>query len=273
MARTQFKSGWRIARVLPEWGSLINLGFFKALPLTFVKFSLGRIKIFNRIFYGLVVGSLFLLYGGLATKGFIKEGKLKVGRNQLAVSLWFILPVLLAWLASAFAPNYQPFRLLLVLPAFYILLVFGIFRIKAVMVRTIVAVVILLTNLVSLGVYYFNPYFQREDWRGVVNYVESQANNSLALLPSPTSNWPWRYYAADQDKLATVAPGVSPVAQKNFNAALERRLSGDSVYYIRYLVPLFDPGEKINSWLNSQGFVKIKEVSFNQIPVWEYERQ
>jgi len=35
---------------------------------------------------------------------------------------------------------------------------------------------------------------------------------------------------------------------------------------------MFDPQKKTVLWLNRNGFVKIKEVSFNQIPVWEYKK-
>jgi len=39
------------------------------------------------------------------------------------------------------------------------------------------------------------------------------------------------------------------------------------------LVPLFDPKEKILQSLSDRGYNKTKEISFNQIPLWEFEKK
>ncbi|MBM3205551.1 hypothetical protein FJZ41_01720, partial [Candidatus Shapirobacteria bacterium] len=44
----QLQTGSQATFALPQWGRLVNLSFLKALPLTFIKFSLGRITIFNK---------------------------------------------------------------------------------------------------------------------------------------------------------------------------------------------------------------------------------
>ena len=45
------------------------------------------------------------------------------------------------------------------------------------------------------------------------------------------------------------------------------------VFYIRYLVPLFDPNEKILAELKAKGYTKVNEISFNQIPLWEFKKR
>ncbi|MBU3957125.1 hypothetical protein KKI19_02530, partial [Patescibacteria group bacterium] len=166
---------------------------------------------------------------------------------------------------------YQPFRLLLVLPAFYLLLTWGISQIRTTTIRIIVVVFILLVNLISAGVYYTNPYFYREDWRGLVQFIESQPKEEkVAILPSYNSYWPYEYYSTKKVPLVGLSDGFRMVEERD----LEKRLqhySESTIYYIRYLVPMFDPQEQTVLWLNQNGFVKIKEVSFNQIPVWIYE--
>lgn len=253
----QVNAGITATHILPEWGELVNLSFFKALPLTFVKFSLGRISFANKIFYGLLSLSIFTLYAPLIIRGFKKE------KTNILI-LWMAVPLLLSWVASLFVPNFQPFRLLLIIPAFYLVLAFGIssFNNKTVQIALFSFVVV--TNLLSASFYYFNPFFQREDWKGVADYVIRK--NALAVLPSETSFWPLRYYdSQNKIEIAFGSRGIEKVGSKPLNIA-----SSEKVFYIRYLVPLFDPHEKILSELESSNYSKIKETSFNQIEVWEY---
>jgi len=276
---TQLRVGRQALHSLPAWGQLVNLGFFKALPLTLVKFSLGRMTIFNKKLYALVAGGVLLFEAeiigrGLKEKFWGRQGRpATVSHGQLAaLILWFIVPLLFAWLLSLFVPNYQPFRLLLALPAFYLLLAYCLLSFSMTTAAVIV-VIILGINLFSVSVYNVNPYFHREDWRGVSRYIDSRGTKkAIALLPSNTSAWPYRYYSQQKVALITPAQGVRRVADEIPKSLKEKLADRDYVFYIRYLVPLFDPQEKISSWLAEEGFVKIKEISFNQIPIWEYER-
>lgn len=270
LLRVQFLTGSQATTSLPEWGRLVNVNFLKALPLTFVKFSIGRITIFNKKLYALIAGILFIIYGGVITRGLLNK-KLTINNLQLTIILWLVVPIGCAWLVSFFIPNYQPFRLLLVLPAFYLLLALGVSRINITMYRCIVIIFILLVNLTAASVYYTNPYFHREDWRGLVQFTESQPKEEkVVILPSQTSYWPYQYYSTGKISLVGLSEGFQTIKEKD----LDKRLShypGATIYYIRYLVPMFDSQEKTTAWLNQNGFVKIKEVGFNQIPLWIYE--
>jgi uncharacterized membrane protein len=279
----QFQSGFQATQALPEWGSLVNLGFLKVLTITFDKFSIGRITIFNKKLYAFLAGILFLIYGGIIGRVISDQWSVIRKRKKLntdcwclvTILSWLFIPISLAWLISFFIPNYQPFRLLLVLPAFYLLLAFGCLQIRSAgsmfqYIRPLLIGLVLAVNLVSLGIYYFNPYFHREDWRGAVQFIEGQ-ENAVAILPSVTSDWPWRYYSSGKTKLVSVSSEIKPINQEDFNSLAIEQLSNRSIYFIRYLVPLFDPQERIDFWLKEQAFVKIGEISFNQIPVWEYK--
>jgi len=268
----QFKTGSQATTLLPQWGRLVNLSFLKALPLTFIKFSLGRITIFNKKIYAAVAAVLFLSYGFIFLNGFFKNKKFRFNNLSLIILFWLLGPVLLAWLISLFIPNYQPFRLLLVLPAFYLLLVYGISKFSVRKIQMILAIGIVVVNLVSVGVYYFNPYFHREDWRGAVHYIEEQGNEkSLALLPSETSHWPYDYYSQKKIPLLALARGFSLVKEKNLDNLFSTREKPEKIYYLYYLADLFDPQDLTPDWLEKQKFVKIREVSFNQIRIQEWE--
>ena len=269
----QLKIGQSAVFLLPQWGNLVSVAFWKALPVTFIKFILGRITIFNKELYLVVAGAIFILYGRIIIRGVLSSRK-SIIHNLLFILLltWLFAPLFSAWLISAIIPNYQPFRLLLVLPAFYLLLAEGICRSKSLMNRFIELALVLSISLVSLGVYYFNPYFHREDWRGVVKYLEIQTTPSAVVLPSETSAWPWQYYSSGKISLLTVASEIRPIDQQDIENLDQKLLFQNQIYYIRYLVPLFDPEGKIELLLKKREFDKIKEISFNQISVWEYEK-
>lgn len=262
MLLKQIQVGQETVFLLPEWGKLVNADFVKALPLTFLKFIIGRITIFDKNIYAIVSWTLLIVYGLIVAQGFFKNKKLQI-------TLWLVVPIVSTWFISLFTPNYQPFRLLLVLPAFYLLLAFGISSFSVSMIRIILTTIILGINLMALSIYYFNPYFHREDWRGVVRFIESQSKLGIALLPSSTSDWPWRYYSSGKVTLFGVSPSARRVEEEDFKK-ISIYNSQFTIYYLPYLQPVFDPQEKISAWLQKAGYVKIREVSFNQIPVWEY---
>ncbi len=267
----QLKVGLQATRFLPQWGRLVNLNFLKALPLTFIKFSIGRITIFNKTIYAAVMAFLFLIYGLVFLNGFLKKKRFKVNHLSLIILLWLLGPLFLAWLISLFIPNYQPFRLLLVLPAFYLLLAYGISKFPARKVQVALVIFILMVNLFSLGVYYFNPYFHREDWRGAVHYIEENGDEkSVALLPSQNSHWPYDYYSQKKVPLVEAAKGFSIVKEPTLANLFVSKEEPERIYYLYYLADLFDPQNLIPNWLESQKFVKIGEVSFNQILIQEW---
>jgi uncharacterized membrane protein len=273
MLMKQLQIGIAATAAFPEWGKLINLSFFKALPLTFIKFSIGRITIFNKTLYFLVALGLMGVYGLVSFWATLKIIKAKdYEKKGFVILVWLVLPVVIAWAVSLFIPNYQPFRLLLVLPAFYLLLVFGISTFNNKTVRSILASFVVLVNLCSVSVYYRNSYFHREDWRGVSKYVTDE--NSAVLLPSQTSDWPLKFYDT-KNKLRLIygSEGINKVSDESVRGLFINQLTNyDKIFYIRYLVPLFDPQEKILSELENSNYSKIKETSFNQIEVWEYEK-
>jgi len=270
----QLKTGIGANAILPGWGELVNLSFFKALPLTFIKFSIGRITIFNKKIYALVAIILFGLYSFLMVNGFLKKKREVINRHNsiFLVLFWLLVPIFLAWILSFLIPNYQPFRLLLVLPAFCILLAVGVSNITKPILRNLALGLVILVNLISLGVYYKNPYFHREDWRGLVNYIEEEAKEKeYALLPPYTSHWPYEYYSQEKVSLVSIAEGIRKVNEKDFEKISLEDING--FYYIYYLTDLFDPQGLIVNWLDESNFVKIKEVSFNQLKleIWQKE--
>jgi len=264
MLITQIKVGAAATQLLPGWGKLVNVSFLKAIPLTLVKFSIGRMTIFNKTIYWLVIAVILGLLGVLGYHFFnTKEG---VRNYKSIMILWFVVPLVVSWVVSLFIPNFQPFRLLLILPAFYLILAGGTEGLaNDGKTKWILMGIILLINFISLGIYYSDCYFQREDWRGVANFLKTE--DALAVLPSETSSWPIKYYdPTNSINFRSMAEGIGRV--KGVGDIDEQK-----VFYVRYLVDLFDPNELILAELNSKGYTKVREISFNQIPVWEFNKR
>lgn len=264
----QLKTGLEATRNLPNWTNLINLNFLKALPLTFVKFSIGRITFFNQKLYTLIALGILGFFGGIGVYGVYKN--YKKDKDFKIILLWFLVPVLGAWIASLVVPNYQPFRLLLILPAFYLLLTYGILAISK-RKRYLAAAFVLVINIISLLKYYRNPYFWREDWRRVAQYLEKE--DLSIVISSSTFNWPLVYYGV-KDKVIGVIEGVKELNEENRIGLIGKigEMGKNRVAYTPYLGDIYDKEKKIPIWLGEMGFVKMKEISFNQIPIWIYQK-
>lgn len=265
----QIKEGFKAMQNLPGWRALGNLNFWKALPLTLVKFSLGRIKIFNKKIYALVSLGLLGLMGWLGGWGFYKNYK---NDKYKLILIWFLLPVIGAWLISLIIPNYQPFRLILVLPAFWLLLTKGILVIKNKKVKLAITGIFLGINIWATLTYWTNSYFQREDWRGVAEYLKK--NNLPIIISSSTFNWPLIYYGVGDETIGIIE-GTRELKREDRARLIEKleRIDEEKIAYTPYLADIHDREEKIPIWLEEIGFVKIEEVSFNQIPLFIYENR
>lgn len=277
---SQLKTGIIATAALPAWGKLVNINFLMALPLTFIKFSIGRITIFDKKLYALVMLGILGIFGGVGGWGFrkfiksVKSIKSVMSikfeeKNYLTVLLWFIVPILGAWLASLFVPNYQPFRLLLVLPAFYLLLAYGVSRINTTSISIIVAILVLAVNTISFLVYYRNPYFYREDWQNVAGLVKQK--DMPIVISAETFNWPLVYYGAFGKGISVVS-GSKIINLDDEQIFLKKVVKERELLYTPYLADLYDPQKLTPQWFEESGFVKIKEVSFNQVPIWFYQK-
>lgn len=266
LLKSQVKTGILATQSLPGWGKIVNVSFLKALPLTFIKFAVGRITIFDKKIYALVAGLILGVFGGLGAYGGYKN--YKNHKDYKLILFWFFIPLIISWFVSLWIPNYQPFRLLLVLPAFYLILVKGVFSIQSKKLRIASTSFIFFVSAVCLFIYYKEPFFWREDWRGVAEFIKK--DNLPLVVSAQAFDWPLVYYQADK-VIINVASGASIVSQDNKEAFL-KKINRFSIVYTPYLADIYDPASLVPEWLDQAGFVRIKEISFNQIPLWIYEK-
>ena len=233
---------------------MVGLPLVKIVPVTMIKFMLGRITFFNKKIYGLV--SLGLT--GLVVWLGVKAVRIKKNRAAFLFGLvWLILPLGLVWLVSIWVPNYQPFRVMLVVPALYFLVCLATYRSKFGYVS------LLMISLFGLVRFWTTPYFWREDWRALANWLK--ASEKVLIIPSATSQWPLIYYGVE-DRVKGLSSQLA-VLEAEWQTSLAWEFS-----YLPYLEPVFDPALIFRQRLEEGCFVKIGEIEFNQLPVEEWAR-
>lgn len=250
----QLEQGTALAQNAPAWREVVGSFSFKALPLTAAKFIFGRISFYNKIFYGLIFLSIASFFAILIIKNFFR-----ITKEKIFIFSWLALPAIFGWLLSVFIPVYSYFRFLFVLPAMYILLAWGIQSLKLFNLKIVLASIVLLIGLATQIIFWTNPRFQREDWRGAVSYIENQSKNqhSAAVFVNLAQTAPYQYYAKS-------VPFYGPDNWQDKNL--------QTLWLSRYVQPIFDPQDNLRKEVEWQGFVKIEEKDFNGVVFWRYIR-
>jgi|SRR3989344_1919628 len=251
----QLKSGIGADEYLPGWGGILSLSTAKVFPLTFLKFSIGRINFENDYIYGLVAIIVVTIFGYLL---FIGVRSLK--KNQLLIVFWLAVPFILAFITSLKIPLNQPFRLLFLLPAFYILLATGVNNKGK--FRKVALISVLLVSLGGLGAYYFNPSFWRENWRGGTKFINENCNNCSAIFVWSEPFAPFQWYKGTSG-VGIVKKFPADINEINMNM---KNISGrKEIYLFEYLQDLSDPGRLTQKWLDQNGYKRVDILEFNGV--------
>jgi len=222
-----------------NWWNISGIPTFKNLALIPVKFMFGRISFDNKVLYFLIVTGAAVLFGFLLYKAF-KAPKI--------LWIWLVVPIILGILVSFIIPNLTYFRFLFCLTPFYLLVAFG--TEKAGKLGKILFVLLIAFNILTTGCYLVNPKFQREDWRGLVHFVEPKKNgNSITIFPSGANMEAYRYYAPD-------AKIGGPKAIK---------AGYSQIWLLDYLGSVFDPTDTAKVNVEALGYRQEAEYSFNGV--------
>lgn len=231
----QLSVGLSVAAANPGWGQVVGGFELKAIPLTVVKFIIGRITLDNKFLYASIVGPLSALYLFLALRA----------KNKF-LWLWFLLPLVLGALISLKVSVFSYFRFLFVLPAFILMLAHGARNRGA-------AVIIISVSLVSLAIFNLYPKFQRENWREVARYIN--IDPGVVYFPSLAQSAPLTYYGPNlvmMDKRDFLITGNTPI------------------YLARYVQEIFDPKDSEKVAIEANGYRRVEERSFNGVVIWKY---
>lgn len=195
------------------WGGVIGALSFKNILLIPVKFLVGRISLDNNYLFALVLAVPLIL---------ITRAMWQNRKDRLIMN-WLMVPVGLAIVVSIWVPVLAYFRLIFVLPAFYLLI--SVKTSRSVLVGWV------LFNLVTAGIYLFDSRFHREDWRGLARSLADQT-----VVINPAVEAPLNYYYAGNNVVGTDA-----VPEQDFQ-------------YIPYAEVIFDPRQSFRQAAIEAGF-------------------
>lgn len=251
----QSHAGRLFLQSLPGWSQVAGGATLKQAGLVWMKFALGRISFEPKnIYYTLVVIFSIPLLIAL-----VEAWK----KREKVIPIWLFLsvPLVLGFVASIFFPAFIYFRFIYVLPAFYLLVAWGIENFKKT-VSLIIIAFIAAGNILGWLIYIKDPNQQREQWRQAVSFIESRSKTSdIAVFENPEPFAPYRWYA--QGKLEAKGATDSILATQNAVGKTKLLLSNKSgVYYFEYLHDLEDPNGFVKSAISETGFKETAIFTF-----------
>ena len=236
------------------WWNVLGRTNVKNILLVPVKFVFGRISFYDKSLYFILSAAVLSLYSLIIVKG---SKKLFSDRKFLPIILWLTLPLIAGALIGLKVSVFSYFRLIFVLPALMIILALGIINLPK-RWQKLSFVFVFSVSLVSSIYYLFTPRFQREDWRGLVNYVERASENyDYRVVFASDGQWEgYKYYADSKNTI---------IRSDEIDAGLE------ILWYIRYVQDVFDPADFVKAKIEKNGYEIQNSYDFNGIIVWKYE--
>ncbi len=248
----QLNVGLTAATLYPGWGQVVGAFSLKNLSLIPLKFLIGRVSLDNDISYFLLAGLPLLLVFYLI---FLASKGIKKPKSFIVLS-WLFIPLVIGTILSLKISLLSYFRFLYLLPAFYLLITFGLSRLSKKSVTKALAV-LLLINLVTSASYLFLPQFHRENWRDLATWIKSQDQlDSQVIIPSLAQAAPLNYYLDTVPVRETIVPQTNP----------------EVVYLIRYVQEIFDPQDQQRILLETLGYQRTEIRHFNTVVVWLYQK-
>lgn len=254
----QLTNGLSASEYLPGWENVLSLPFYKAVLLTFIKFSFGRISIEENLISYILALLILSLVGFIIFKSFKKISE----TNYKLILFWFFVPILSTLIISFQIPLNQPFRILYIIPSFCILLSIGVYqfgKLKYFLIGILMAI-----SITGLILYYANPKYQREDWRGAAKFILKNINkNSQVIFAWPKPFSPYTWYANDKQGLGAVLR--FPAEKREIENNLYNLNQTKDIYVFEYLQDLSDPQRYVQKVIEEKGFKKIKVYDFSGV--------
>ncbi len=248
---TQLNSGLSVASSSSAWWQVLGKSSLKELALVPVKFMLGRVSFDNKFSYAFLVTFMAAGYGYLLfqTKKHLKK--------SLLIWLWLLVPTVLIFLLGFRVSVFSYFRLLFVLPAFYLLVAYGLSFVKE-SLFPLVFMALLVANIGFSWSYLRTEKFHREDWRQAVAFVEADTNGKKAAIvfTADSQQEAYRYYSQSDN---IVKPNDLTAEQ-------------DKLWLVRYVQDISDPTDTARTKIEELGYKKTNEKIFNGVVVWEYTK-
>jgi hypothetical protein len=191
------------------------------------------------------------------------------------ILLWLVVPIAGIVVLSRSRPLYEPRFLMLVLPAWAILVGAGLVALgrltrmalggpvplppvarqfAVVAIGMLVAVLLLIPTARSLASYYFDPAYARDDYRGLAQTVTLREQpGDAVILTAPGQIEIFEYYFHGGADLFPL-PRQRPIDPTDTRARLEAiGDEHDRVWLVRWAAVEADPDDLILGWLEGRG--------------------
>lgn len=250
----QLHNGLAVRDNSPGWWLVLGRTNLKELLLVPTKFVIGRMSFYNKFLY-----TAFVLFSFAVFAIPLHHALQKWAKSRL-LWMWLFVPIAVAALIGFRVSIFSYFRLLFLLPAFCLLIAYGLSLVEK-RYKNTVFVLVVLFSFVCTAIYLFTPRFHREDWRGAVSWIEQDANDKSAAALFVTKNQRDPYFYYTQNVVRSYGP--DGLEAGNF----------ERIYLMRYVQPIFDPQDTLRKRVEEAGYHKTTEKDFNGVTVWKYERQ
>ncbi len=118
-------------------------------------------------------------------------------------------------------------------------------------------------NIIFSSIYLFNPAFQRENWRGMTQWLTIENKNHKPVLILSQISKPFEYYYPNQEQTVYIN-NYSSLPLKDLEKETE-------LFLISYGLPIFDPEDKIRESLKKMNYELIKGESFNKVGIEKWK--
>lgn len=253
----QLSTGTAAAATLPGWANVVGGANLKELFLIPIKTFFGRVSIENKQIYGLASGIVGIFYGIV-----IWNALKKIDSGTKLLILWILVPVILAFLISFFIPVLSYFRMLFILPPFYLLLAKGIDLIDSKILWKLAIFGVCAISMVSLIGYYTNPKFQREDWRGAVGKIDELSSlGGIIIFENNNLPAPFIYYSKN---ISPATGGLTKIPAKE-ESDINEFPGVENIYLFEYLVDITDPKRLLEKSIQNRGYKELEILNFNGV--------
>lgn len=263
----QLFGGEQTVQQVSGWAKVVGGADLKNLLLIFIKTIVGRVSFSDKLVYGLVVVPIGIFYSFI-----IGQGLRKITRENWLLLIWFFLPIFGAYSISLIIPVLSYFRMVFILPAGYLLLALGLNNLSL-RLSKIFLILVITINAIFIGSYYLNPRFQREDWKGVANFLNKQDKNAAVVL-FEDSNLPAPYQYYGRHLILSLPALVNFPAQQGKDViSQDKILFAKKVFLVDYLVDISDPKRLVRNELQQTGYQLIHTYDFPGVGfIYEYVR-
>lgn len=262
----QLQTGQLLRLQLPGWQAAVSTGQLKTVPLVIVKFLFGIVDVEPNLWFvgsSLLIGTIVASLIFAVRKQVFQKKFWQTNTRFGAILLWLVVPIAVAWLVSFFIPVIQPKRVLFLLPAWYLAIVWLYTQVQnqgrsvRILGCSFLSVVLLL-NFAGTVQYFTNPKLQREDWRGALNTISQSTPAAYTLSNFSGPFAPITWYHRDQLNAKDLASRSIPITSEkqadNIIGGIKQNYQPQTIVYFEYLTDLTDPQHYLRDSIEHSGY-------------------